>query len=217
MRLLILIPLIFVSVKAFANDIKLGAMARMEMNRSMVFDANNQGQVQFSKNPSLAIGPYLSYGIGKRFFLDCNVIFSTNSFDVNYKKEDAIFNSAKLRMAEIDFRMNHFIFQNRNLSGLYLSIGIQNSIRRWGEENYINDIIPNTYWPNSRLIYSFGMGYNINTIKHSIRFLLGSNYNPYKEIIYDVNWNQHHFSVIYTFNKKIKGRSKMQSSCPNQF
>jgi hypothetical protein len=117
----------------------------------------------------------------------------------------------------MDVRLNQFIFQNKNHSGLYVSAGIQNLYRRWGEENYINDIVPNTYWPNNRLVYSLGLGYNSNFKKNSFRLLVGSNYNPSIDTVYDVKWYQHHFSIILTINKPIKGKSKMQSSCPNQF
>jgi hypothetical protein len=86
-----------------------------------------------------------------------------------------------------------------------------------GIENCINDINPNSYWPNNRLVDSLGLGYNVNFSKISMGFLIGSNYNPNTETIYDVNWYQYHFSIILTINKSIKGKNRMQSSCPNQF
>jgi hypothetical protein len=132
MRSILLYSYILIALNAIAGDIKYGIIGRVEMNRSLVFNEIQSAQIKSAASPGFAIGPYLSLGLGKSFFIDCNVSFGTNSYQINYKKNDAAFNSAKLRIAEMDLRVNQFIFHNRNHDGLYVSTGIQNLYRRWG-------------------------------------------------------------------------------------
>ncbi len=208
----------FLNLKA-QSEFNFGIVGKLEINKFNSIQSNDMMLTKtYHTNPQLAYGLYISKSLNKRFFLDGSVLLSRAKYDLNYISNTSTFINADIRLTEVNLNINYTINPNNENTKWFLFAGIQNLYRRWGEENYINSVLSNSYWPSNRIQYQTGFGtrFYLNNSKLFFQPFAGIRLNPKKEIIYDTENNQIFIGLVIGF-KRIKNNKNRYNKCPTEF
>jgi len=164
-----------------------------------------------------AVGAYISQSLGKRFFMDFSLLLSRAKYDVGYKIANVEMVSADIRFTQFNANLNYIINPKAYNTKVFAFGGIQYLYRRWGEENYINDVIANSYWPTNRIQTQMGIGAKIySTSSLVFQPFVGMRMNNKKQLIYDTQNNQLFIGFILGI-KSVKTKKRNYNKCPNSF
>lgn len=189
MRILFVIFAISISQCTFANEILIGLSGKLKGIRGVTY-TNGLGKTELQDQVFTAIGLQLNYITDNGLMIQNTVHLSRAKYMVNYQDNSSQFLDADIRFTEWDIHLCALL----NKTGTYrpyIGLGPELLFRRWGEERYINSIIPGTYWPNLRVSAQAVAGLLMgNPGEKWLNVYAGLNLNPNKNLPYDTFINQ---------------------------
>jgi len=196
----------------------LGAIVKMEFN---AYASNKQTESIVERYntsmPGIGIGGYAYAQMNKRWFADIAISSTRARYEVNFQEGNAQLSSADIRLCAIDFGLNWIINPNSRGPKQYAFAGPQLLIRRWGEETFINRVLDNSYWPDTRLQVQTGLGCRLPAgDRHFIQLFSGIRFSGDKQVIYDTPINQWFIGSSIGFRITGKSRDRYQK-CPTEF
>ena len=199
------------------SEFTFGLIGKLEFNKFNTIN-DNVLNTQMSSSPQIAFGFNSSKSISKRIFLDASVLLSRAKYNLNYNQDYSQMINADIRFTQINLNLNYIINPRSEKIKLYLFAGVQNLYRRWGEENYINSILANSYWPNNRIQTQFGIGARMYSLNSNlfIQPFAGLRFNGNQQIIYDTPNNQFFTGVVIGI-KHTKNKKNNYNKCPTEF
>ncbi len=210
----------FQSLCCLAQDrhFGIGGLVKLELN---AYSSNKHTESvmerYYTAAPSLALGGYGYAQMSKRWFVDLAVSASRATYNLNYKAGNAQFTSADIRLCAIDLGLNYILNPKSRGIKLYAFAGPQLLIRRWGEENFVNRILDNAYWPNNRLLMQTGLGCRLPAgDKHFIQIFSGLRFSGQQRVVYDTPINQWYIGSSIGFTIKARHRDRYLK-CPAEF
>lgn len=211
---------IILTINCSAQDRHFGIGALLKM-ASNAYSSNKQTESvkerYYTAAPTLGLGGYGYAQLHKRCFVDLAVSASRATYNLNYKEGNAQFTTADIRFCAIDLGLNYILNPNSRGTQLYAFAGPQLLVRRWGEENFINRILDNAYWPNSRWQMQTGLGIRIRTgDKHFVHIFSGLRFSDHQKVVYDTPINQWFIGSSIGFKIKAKHRDRYLK-CPAEF
>lgn len=199
-----------------------GIIDKLELNRSKSFNGQNEGSVKNQTPVKNAFGIYVAKSISNRMSIDASFVSSRATYSVNYKSDNAVFKNADIRFFEANLNANLILNPNATNNYFFVFGGLQYLQRNWGEERFINTVIPNTYWPASRTMIQTGLGMKFYLGKHCVRDndnviqpFVGMRFIKDKYVVYDTPLNQLFIGVVLTH--EIKSPDGKNRGCKNEF
>lgn len=215
--ILIIFYLLITQVHA-QSEFTYGVISKLEFNKFKTnFQSESIVKNEIQTTPMPAIGAYISQSLGNKLFMDFSLLISRAKYDVGYKIANVEMVKADIRFTQFNANLNYIVNPKAYKTKLYAFGGVQNLYRRWGEENYINEVIANSYWPTNRLQTQLGLGAKIYS-NSSIIFqpFVGLRMNNKNQLIYDTQNNQIFMGIVIGI-KAIKNKKRNYNKCPRAF
>ncbi|MES2618665.1 MAG: hypothetical protein V4613_12355 [Bacteroidota bacterium] len=199
------------------GELRYGLITKLEFNRAKIENEANKSVVKYQSPVISANGLYISQSINRRFFVDASVLLSRAKYQLDYRRAGSVFMDADIRFTELNINLNMILNPRAQKLRVFIFGGGQLLYRRWGQERFENDVIANTYWPSTRVMFQFGVG-SVFPIGNGfyLQPFVGGRYAYEQQLVYDTNFNQTFVGCVLAY--QIKGRVKDRyRGCPTDF
>ena len=209
--------LIFAPAQSQNSEFRWGLIGKLEFNRLKIETAENLTQAEYEPGLKAGAGLYAAVNLSKRWFIDASVLLTRAKYSPDFKRSDAVFIDADVRFTQVNLCLNLVLNPNAQKVQAFAFGGTQALFRRWGEERYTNDIIPDSYWPVSRTMMQAGMGLKCAVgPSNYLQPFVGLRHTLEQQLVYDVSLNQVFAGLVFCHG--IKGKAKPRyNKCPADF
>lgn len=207
----------FQQLRAQVSEWRFGMIGKIEYNRLKIETPDNKVVSKKEAGGKPAAGFYMARTLGNTFFIDGSLAFSRALYTANFTRNNSTLIDADIRFTEINLALNIVLNPRSEKVNLFIYGGGQLLLRRWGEERFNNTVLPNSYWPSSRLLAQTGIGAKC-TIGNGtyLQPFVGIRYAFEQQLVYDTPYNQYYFGAVLCFGVKDAPKNRYKK-CPTEF